>query len=75
MKLVSDYRYDVNYYFRYGQILFNVLYINWPEIANDIRGTDKDPFHCEKWEEEITKFFEELCKYEDSGPNHQTNDA
>jgi hypothetical protein len=30
---------------RIGQAFFNILHINYPEIANSIRGTEYDPFH------------------------------
>lgn len=41
----------VNYYVsvkadqRLGQAVFNYLYIVRPDIANQIRGTEYDPFH------------------------------
>lgn len=30
---------------RYGQVLFNVLFIKRPNLARKIRGGDLDPFH------------------------------
>ncbi len=30
---------------RYGQTLFNVLYEMHPEVADEIRGADLDPFY------------------------------
>jgi hypothetical protein len=30
---------------RTGQTFFNVLYTKYPDIANEIRGTQYDPFH------------------------------
>lgn len=30
---------------RYGQAMFNALYETHPDIANEIRGTDVDPFY------------------------------
>lgn len=32
---------------RYGQAMFNHLLDVWPEMAERIRGTNADPFHCE----------------------------
>ncbi len=31
---------------RAGQTLFNVLYEHRPDLAEQIRGTQFDPFHC-----------------------------
>ena len=33
---------------RYGQALFNALYILNEELANEIRGTELDPFHNDR---------------------------
>lgn len=33
---------------RWGQCYFNVLMNNHPEIANEIAGTDNDPFYDDK---------------------------
>jgi hypothetical protein len=30
---------------RLGQTMFNVLYEHYPELANNIRGTEADPFY------------------------------
>jgi len=30
---------------REGQCYFNALYKHFPEVANDIRGTEKDPYY------------------------------
>jgi hypothetical protein len=30
---------------RFGQTAFNVLHMNFPQIANDIRGTSLDPYN------------------------------
>jgi len=32
---------------RYGQALFNVLYALYPDLANELRGLDIDPFYME----------------------------
>jgi len=32
---------------RRGQIVFNALYEAKPEWADEIRGSDKDPFYCD----------------------------
>ena len=32
-------------YIRQGQAMFNILYEMYPELAEQIRGTDLDPFH------------------------------
>jgi hypothetical protein len=42
-KLTDEYR--SMYDWRRGQCLFNALYALYPDIANQIRGTDVDPFH------------------------------
>ena len=34
--------------FRLGQAAFNYVYHYLPEIANQIRGTNKDPFYNDK---------------------------
>jgi len=50
---------------RYGQFLFNTLYDMYPEVANEIRGTDKDPFYADKaTDERVQKFFKYLYKGE-----------
>lgn len=36
-----------NNYLRTGQILFNVLYDIAPEVANEIRGTEFDPYYLD----------------------------
>lgn len=46
---------------RYGQTLFNILYSVAPYIANEIRGTNIDPFYVDD-EERIKKFFEFIYK-------------
>ena len=35
-------------HWRKGQTYFNVLYEIYPDFANDIRGTELDPFHDDK---------------------------
>lgn len=32
---------------RYCQAMFNQLSIDRPDLSEQIRGTDKDPFYCE----------------------------
>lgn len=32
---------------RIGQAFFNILHVNYPEVADSIRGTDYDPFNME----------------------------
>lgn len=32
---------------RWGQAMFNRLYEINPELAEEIKGTDKDPFYCQ----------------------------
>lgn len=34
-------------HWRKGQALFNTLYELYPDIADDIRGTEIDPFHVD----------------------------
>lgn len=47
----SQFMLDVSYYYynnheqRYGQACFNVLHAVEPKLANEIRGTNLDPFH------------------------------
>ena len=31
--------------YRWGQAFFNALYMLFPDVANSIRATDKDPFY------------------------------
>lgn len=33
---------------RHGQAMFNHLFEIRPDLANEVRGTDKDPFHIIK---------------------------
>ena len=33
---------------REGQILFNVLYVEYSDLANEIRATEYDPFYQEE---------------------------
>jgi hypothetical protein len=47
-----DYIEEVTYYWqenvphiRQGQAMFNVLHKRYPKLAEEIRGTDLDPFH------------------------------
>jgi len=40
-----DYIYDNNKRWRKGQALFNILYIEYPDFADEIRGTIFDPFY------------------------------
>jgi len=37
--------YYANTDWRYGQTMFNVLDEEYPELANEIRGTANDPFY------------------------------
>lgn len=46
--LEVGYSYYFNKEWRYGQTCFNVLYELDPELANQIRGTDLDPFHLDE---------------------------
>lgn len=43
---------------RYGQAYFNALHTLAPEIANEIRGTEADPFYLN---ENIEAFFNYLA--------------
>ena len=45
---------------RYGQACFNLLLDKSPEMAEAIRGTDKDPFHAGRDSERFRKFLEYL---------------
>lgn len=47
---------------RYGQILSNVLNDGWPKIADQIRGTEYDPFHADKGDHKIDMFFSFLFR-------------
>ncbi len=48
---------------RYGQILFNALFDVNPELANEIRASDLDPFfETERNSKKITKFIEFVTK-------------
>lgn len=42
---------------RYGQILFNVLHDGWPEIADEVRGGNFDPFYANAGDVLIDDFF------------------
>lgn len=45
-------------YLRYGQVLFNTLYLYNPSAADQIRGTKADPFYAtDKNDTRITEFF------------------
>lgn len=53
-------------HWRYGQTLFNVLHEGWPELANEIHGTEIDPFYTTD-DETIAQFYEWLAsKMEDA---------
>ena len=45
---------------RLGQTYFNVLHTIAPDLANEIRGTDLDPFHKERDDgiQELIKWLE-----------------
>ena len=45
---------------RIGQAHFNVLYKLHPELANQIRATDKDPFYKD---ERLADFMEEISDF------------
>ena len=45
--------------YRIGQCYFNVLWEIDPELANEIRGTEVDPFYLDK---KIPDFLETLAK-------------
>jgi hypothetical protein len=45
---------------RYGQACFNLLLDKSPEMAEAIRGTDKDPFYAGRDSERFRKFVEYL---------------
>jgi hypothetical protein len=47
-------------YLRKGQTLFNIIYERCPEIANQIRSTENDPFYLDS---RIDNFFNELKKH------------
>jgi hypothetical protein len=40
---------------RWGQTLFNVLYMHYPEVANKIRATKYDCFHVDERVPEFKK--------------------
>lgn len=42
---------------RLGQILFNVLYQLYPELADNIRGTQYDPYYINSPNTEVVKRF------------------
>lgn len=55
---------STNPYYRIGQSLFNTLYEINPILAEEIRGTNKDPYHCDNWDDiRVTKFLLILNKY------------
>jgi len=33
--------------YRYGQVMFNYLELVRPDLAEQVRATDMDPFYCE----------------------------
>lgn len=42
---------------RYGQAIFNHLLTVRPDLAEQIRGTDKDPFYCKvPWADQYRRF-------------------
>jgi hypothetical protein len=49
---------------RYGQACFNLLLDKSPEMAEAIRGTDRDPFHAGRDSERFRKFLEYLKEHE-----------
>lgn len=47
---------------RPGQFFFNLLYEKYPDLANEIRGTDLDPFHQDKvLPQTIEWLFSRMC--------------
>lgn len=52
-------------HWRYGQTLFNVLHEGWPELANEIRGTEIDPFYTDD-KDIIARFYEWLISKKES---------
>jgi hypothetical protein len=54
---------------RKGQALFNVVYCFYPEIANEIRGSEFDCFHVDERIELFKRRVLELLK---ESANHET---
>jgi hypothetical protein len=60
--LETVYKYRKEYpNWRYGQVLFNALYEVDPDLANEIRGTEIDPFYYGIDEVTFTPFFEKIA--------------
>ena len=49
--------------FRLGQAAFNYVYQYLPEVANQIRGTNKDPFYNDK---ALAEFWDEVKRLYDT---------
>lgn len=49
---------------RPGQHMFNTLHERFPEIANQVRETDCDPFYNDERIPEFLKFVQSFIKYE-----------
>lgn len=45
---------------RYGQVLFNTLFKLYPDLSEQIRGTQYDPFYYNKFHPRIDAFFTQL---------------
>ena len=52
-------------YLRQGQVMFNILAEMYPDLAEEIRGTDLDPIHYEDGKR-IYLFWEWVSKHEES---------
>ena len=48
--------------YRWGQTFFNALYRLYPQVADKIRGTDKDPFYNDKKVSECIEFISDASQ-------------
>ena len=50
---------------RFGQALFNTLESLYPELADEVRGTEYDPYHLDynKDRDKVSKFWRKVTEY------------
>lgn len=58
-----------NPHIRIGQALFNVLYENYPELADLVRNTDADPFNANSYSDlRIQRFYDKIVRQPEPEP-------
>lgn len=60
-KVMAEYSKPENLNWRYGQITFNILAQERPDLSEEIRGTEMDPFYT-KDPEKIANFYNWLAE-------------